>query len=219
LEPQRSRSRQSGFTLVEFAIVLVVSGLIVGSAMTGRELVALARAKTLANELQSIRLAIVTYQDRFHAMPGDDPFAAERLAGAQAAPGAGNGVIDGLWTSTAPTEESALLWQHLRLAGLLPALRASDTADPRPLHFLGGRYGVSGAVPYQRQVEGLMGSFQLCASAIPGRLAKVVDRQVDDGDTAKGSMRIVPDGAPVGTPAVETANVDDGAAYTLCQVF
>lgn len=219
LEPQPRRSRQSGFTLVELAIVLVIAGLIVGSAMAGRELVALARAKTLANEMQSIRLALVTYQDRFRAMPGDDPLAAQRLAGALSAPGAGNGVVDGPWTSTAPTDESALLWQHLRLAGLLPALRASDTADPRPLHFLGGRYGVSGAAPYQRQVAGLMGSFQLCASAIPGRLAKVLDRQVDDGDTAKGSIRIVPDGSPMGTPAVEIGNVDDGAAYTLCQVF
>lgn len=213
------RHRQDGYTLIELALIVVVAGLAIGAAHAGRELVSQARAKSLAGQLNSVRHAMQAYQDRFHAVPGDDRLAPERLPGARVAATAGNGLIDGAWNATAPTAEAMIFWEHLRLAGLAPPLEDSDSGDPRPRHLAGGPLGVSSATPAQRQVAGLGGGFQLCAGSVSGRLAMAVDRLLDDGDTASGSVRLVPDRSAVNTPAVATASVDEGAAYTVCLSF
>jgi prepilin-type N-terminal cleavage/methylation domain-containing protein len=219
MRPELRRTRQKGYTLIEIALTVVVAGLAVGAVHAGRELVAQARAKSLAGQFNSVRHAMQVYQDRFHALPGDDRLAPERLPGARVAPTAGNGVIDGAWNATAPTAEPVIFWEHLRLAGLAPPLEDSVPGDPRPRHLADGPLGVSSAMRAQRQVAGLGGSFQLCAGSVPGRLAMAVDRLLDDGDTASGSVRLVPDGSAVNSAAVASADVDEGAAYTVCLSF
>lgn len=213
------RTRQRGFTLVEIALIVVLAGLIIGAAYTGRELVGQSRAKSLVGQFNSVRHALDTYQDRFHAVPGDDRFAPRHLPGASVSATAGNGLLDGPWNAAGPTDEPVILWEHLRLAGLAPALGDGGPGDPRPRHLAGGVIGVSSALPAQRQVAGLGGSFQMCANAVPGRLARAVDSLLDDGETGTGSVRIVPDGSAPGTAAVATRDVEDGASYTLCQAF
>ena len=219
LQPALRTTRQKGYTLIELALIVIVAGLVVGAVHAGRELVAQARAQSLAGQFNSVRHAMQAYQDRFHALPGDDRLAPERLPGARVAATSGNGVIDGAWNATAPTAEAVIFWEHLRLAGLAPPLEESGSGDPRPLHLAGGPLGVSSATPAQRQVAGLGGSFQLCAGAVPGRLALAVDRLLDDGDTSAGSVRLVPDGSATNTAAVATTDVDEGASYTVCLSF
>ncbi len=48
---------------------------------------------------------------------------------------------------------------------------------------------------------------------------KQLDIQMDDGNTATGSMRAVLDTAGLGTAAVATAAIDEAAAYTVCMTF
>jgi type II secretory pathway pseudopilin PulG len=219
LHPARRRNPQKGYTLVELALIVIVAGLTVGAVHAGRELVAQARAKSLAGQLGSVRHAMQVYQDRFHALPGDDRLAPERLPGARVAASAGNGLIDGAWNATAPSAEAVIFWEHLRLAGLAPPFEDSGSGDPRPRHLAGGPIGVSSATPMQRQVAGLVGSFQVCAGSVPGRLAMAVDRLLDDGDASSGSVRLVPDGSATNAIAVATGDVDEGAPYTLCLSF
>src|SRR4030081_1455184 len=110
------KSQQSGFTLVEIAIVLVIIGLLLGGILKGQELINSAKAKSLANDFRAIPVYIYGYQDKFRSLPGDDANATTHLAGAANAstPAAslGNGRIDGLWDSTTATDESVLFWQH-----------------------------------------------------------------------------------------------------------
>ena len=143
---------------MELALVILVAGLLVVTTAAAREMLATTRAKALAREMTAVRLAIDTYQDRFHALPGDDPHAAERLPGATTAPGAGNGMIDGTWDDVGADRESSLLWQHLRLAGLMPVAPGDDT---RPRHVAEGLLGASSAMPSQAQVGGLGGFITL----------------------------------------------------------
>jgi len=213
------RSRQEGFTLVEISLVVALAGLILAAAYTGRELVAQSRAKSLVADFNAVRHAMDAYQDRYHALPGDDRLVYRHLAGARVSATSGNGLIDGDWDSPVPTDEAMLFWEHLRLAGLALALTEGGAGDARPRHFLGGILGVSSALPAQRQVAGLGGSFQLCARGVPGRLALAVDRLLDDGETATGSVRVVPDGSAPGMAAAATRDVQDGASYTICQAF
>src|SRR6267154_510019 len=100
---------QSGFTLIEIAIVLVIIGLLLGGVLKGQELINSARVKNLATDFRNIPVFIYGYQDKFKALPGDD-IAAVSHVGATAS-GNGNGVIDGNWNSIIPADESYLFWQ------------------------------------------------------------------------------------------------------------
>ncbi len=220
------RSQQSGFTLVEIAIVLVIIGLLLGGILKGQELINSAKVKNLANDFRVIPTYIYAYQDRFKALPGDDPAASTHLAGPPAADNAatpagkqGNGVIEGAWNSTLNTDESFLFWQHVRMANLAPG--PTDKADPTytPKNAVTGNLGVSSATPALLQIKNMTGTYQICSSGIQGRFAKQLDVQMDDGNTATGSVRVVADAAPMNSDPVATNTVDDGTPYTVCTTF
>ena len=78
-------NRQSGFTLVEIAIVLVIIGLLLGGVLKGQELVNSAKVKNFVNDFRGISAFVYAYQDRFRATPGDDAAAAGHVQGGVAA--------------------------------------------------------------------------------------------------------------------------------------
>ena len=51
-------SKQSGFTLVEIAIVLVIIGLLLGGVLKGQELINSAKVKNFATDFRNIPLFI-----------------------------------------------------------------------------------------------------------------------------------------------------------------
>jgi prepilin-type N-terminal cleavage/methylation domain-containing protein len=216
------RSQQSGFTLVEIAIVLVIIGLLLGGILKGQELINSARVKNIANDFRVVPTLIYAYQDKFRALPGDDPQATPHLTGATNAttPGAvGNGVIDGQWNSATNTDESRLFWQHVRLANLQAGVTDPTQPEYTPRNAVGGQIGVSGTVGAQLEIAGMTGTYQVCSAGITGNLVKQLDIQMDDGNTALGSMRAVPDPSPAGTAATATASIVDGSTYIVCMTF
>ena len=62
---------QSGFTLVEIAIVLVIIGLLLGGILKGQELINNARVRNLADMANGAQAAYFGFTDRFHQVPGD----------------------------------------------------------------------------------------------------------------------------------------------------
>ena len=217
------RSRQTGFTLVEIAIVLVIIGLLLGGILKGQELINSAKVKNLANDFRTIPTYIYGYQDKFKALPGDDPAADTHVNGAikatTPASKQGNGVIDGAWNSTTQTDESYLFWQQVRLANL--ASGATDPTDPAtyvPLNAVGGKIGITSPITGQT-VAGLTGTYMICSGGILGKFAKQLDIQMDDGDTSKGSMRVVADGTASAGSLITTNNVNDSDVYQVCMAF
>ncbi|HJY06012.1 MAG TPA: prepilin-type N-terminal cleavage/methylation domain-containing protein, partial [Bryobacteraceae bacterium] len=75
------KRRQTGFTLVEIAIVLVIIGLLLGGVLKGQELINSAKVKNMATDFRNVPLYIYGYQDRFRALPGDDANVATNLTG------------------------------------------------------------------------------------------------------------------------------------------
>ncbi len=216
------RKQQSGFTLVEIAIVLVIIGLLLGGILKGQELINSAKVKNLANDFRVIPTYIYAYQDKFKALPGDDPAASAHITGATNAttPGTvGNGVIEGNWNSNTNTDESYLFWQQVRLANLAPG--PTSVADPTyiPRNAVTGILGVNSATAAQIQIQGMTGTYQVCSAGIQGKFAKQLDVQMDDGNTATGSMRVVPDGSALNTAATATGAIDEAANYTVCMTF
>jgi len=81
--------------------------------------------------------------------------------------------------------------------------------------------GVSSTTAANLQIGGMTGTYQVCSAGILGKFAKQLDIQMDDGNTATGSMRVVPDNSAVGTAATAmTATYpDDATPYTVCMTF
>ena len=215
------RSQQSGFTLVEIAIVLVIIGLLLGGILKGQELINSAKVKNLANDFRVIPTYIYAYQDKFKALPGDDAQVVAHVGatGTQAGAGAGNGVIDGAWNSTAATDESYLFWQHVRLANLAAGPTTTGIPEYIPQNAVGGAIGVSSTTATQIHITGMTGTYQVCSKGILGRFVKQLDIQMDDGNTATGSMRAVPDASAVGTAATATTSIQEADPYTVCMTF
>ncbi len=237
------KRNQSGFTLIEIAIVLVIIGLLLGGVLKGQELINSAKVKNLATDFRNIPVFIYGYQDKFKSLPGDDATlggANTHIPGANACGAAGtatasctpgNGLINGTWNDYSATSEAYLFWQHVRLAGLTsgpttipPAPGAGDGF--RPVNAAGGEIGiqsgtaVAGQAPvYADAAKALpiRGTYIICSPNVLGKFAKQLDIQLDDGNTAGGSMMAFV-GTAIGSVAVgnNTAAWDDAAVYTVC---
>jgi prepilin-type N-terminal cleavage/methylation domain-containing protein len=213
------KSQQSGFTLVEIAIVLVIIGLLLGGILKGQELINSARVKNLANDFRVIPTYIYAYQDKYRALPGDQAQAQldNQFTGATAATAGtrGNGVIDGSWNGAATTE-AGIFWQHVRLANLAAGPTATGDAAYFPTNAVGGRLGAqSGAA-----ITGMTGTYSVCSAGILGRYAKQLDTQMDDGVANTGSMRVTATDAAGTYPATAaTPPLNDDTSYTVCMMF
>lgn len=65
------KRRQAGFTLVELSVVLVVVGLLFGAVVKGQEMVDVAKAQKLVQDLKSTEALVQKYVSAKGRMPGD----------------------------------------------------------------------------------------------------------------------------------------------------
>ena len=219
------KNNQSGFTLVEIAIVLVIIGLLLGGVLKGQELINSAKVKNFATDFRNIPLFIYGYQDKFKALPGDDAASSKNITGANNATTPtgvqGTGVINGAWNTTTQTDESYLFWQHVRLAGLAAGPTTVGAADYVPKNADGGIIGITSGTA--TPITGLRGTYIVCSQGILGKFAKQLDITMDDGNTTTGSVQvIVNQSANQATAQAPIANsgsgtvIDDAQSYTVC---
>lgn len=159
---------QKGFTLVEIAIVLVIVGLLIGGILQGRSMIKNAKVKRLVNDIESIKAAVMTYQDRYGMLPGDenDPNAPTGDAN--------NGNNNGLLNETDGWEI-----EDLRLAELLPG-----TGISRPTHQFGGTLGLD-----YINIGGSGNRNQIVATNLPAEVCQEIDSKYDDGVDNTGDIR------------------------------
>lgn len=127
------RRLQQGFTLIELSIVLTIIGLIVGGILKGQELINNARLKAQVAQIDNIKSAVFTFQDRYNGLPGDYPTPTSLGWSSNSGLGDGNGII-GTITSTQGSgstagaitdatsvdgSESVVAWPELVAANLL----------------------------------------------------------------------------------------------------
>jgi len=63
----------------------------------------------------------------------------------------------------------------------------------------------------------MTGSYNICSTGVLGKIAKQLDTQLDDGNTATGSFRVALITAP--TTALATALVLDADSFLVCLAF
>lgn len=216
------KRNQSGFTLIEIAIVLVIIGLLLGGVLKGQELINSAKVKNLAGDFKNIPVFIYGYQDKFRALPGDDSAAINHVGATTN--GDKNGVIDGQWNDTATTSESVNFWQHVRLAGLAPGPTATTDPDYIPANASNGKVGIqsgSATTPPMNNAAGnpIRGSYVICSDGILGKFVKQLDTTLDDGNYGTGSMLAMKTyafGGNADNETTDTPTFDEAAPYTVC---
>lgn len=129
---------QSGFTLVEIAIVMIIIGLLIGGTFGGMKLIENANVNKAIRDIKAIESAALTFRDTYGRLPGDLPNSAARLPNCTVAPcstgGNGNRIIGttNLWATALPSppegQENVTFWSHLQAADML-SIGTKNTTD------------------------------------------------------------------------------------------
>jgi len=147
---------QKGFTLIEMSIVLVIIGLIIGGILKGNEIIDASRQKNLVTQIDGIRSAINTFNDKYSALPGSFALATTKIS-ALSVNGTGTGIVGTNFTTTAllvaspadgasvgtgatgaVTDEVAIFWCQLAWADLIS--NSSTDCATVPKGFGNGSY-------------------------------------------------------------------------------
>lgn len=193
---------KGGFTLIELSIVLIIVGLLVGSVLSGRELILNAQIQKTIRQKDEFDAAANTFKAKYNCLPGDCANATDY--GFQRN-GDGNDYI----TYTAGGDEKASFWQQLAAANLIAgsytvtggiAERAGQNASPAiplPNKYksgwsfwcenggllppLGGNnYAItSNYIVLNDKTQG----------ALSPELAQRIDGKIDDGIASSGSVK------------------------------
>jgi prepilin-type N-terminal cleavage/methylation domain-containing protein len=218
-----SPKQQSGFTLVEIAIVLVIIGLLLGGVLQGQQLIENSRVRSAMNSLDGVAAGTFSYQDRYGRLPGDDGLTA--AINARGGPWAAltgmtggniNGLIDGavaLTFTPVATSETALFFQHLMAAGFIAGDSALTAVQALPANPWGGLIGVNSSLVMPAGAGGMPGN-KVCMSQVPGFAGTAMDTQLDDGSADTGRFR-----ATLGVVAVHTAPGVAATAYAEDQIY
>lgn len=199
------RKQQSGFTLIEIAIVLVIIGLLLGGVLKGQEMINNSKIKRAVNDFNGVSAAVYSYLDRYSAFPGDDLTATTN--GRWGVPGGNaNGTIAGACGQTG-NQEVARLWLHLRNSGLVSGPTTNNVAGrTSPKNAFGGNMCV-------RAGAYALGGHVVCMLGVDGKFAGIIDTQLDDGNATTGSVRA---GTANPAPAAGTVAYAEGTLSNIC---
>jgi prepilin-type N-terminal cleavage/methylation domain-containing protein len=206
------KHNQSGFTLVEIAIVLVIVGLLLGGILKGQELVQNAKVRNVADQQNAIKAAYYAFQDRYRALPGDYAAAGTNIPNVTIATnGDGNAQIG---VAAGASDEPVFAWHHLTNAGFISCSQCSAesgapliaTAANSPVNANGGVMAITFDNLYNNAALGTGNNVNNLKSGnqIPSNLLAEVDRKIDDGNPRTGALRFSTFTASGGAPAPAT---------------
>jgi prepilin-type N-terminal cleavage/methylation domain-containing protein len=207
--------KQTGFTLIEIAIVLVIIGLLLGGVLKGQELITSARVRNLISQQDGIKAAYFGFLDRFRALPGDYSQASTNIANVAAgANGNGNGQIRSIAAGDA-IDEFIAAWDHLSKAGFINGsftyAAGAETPTSAPtnpyVRYIQVIYDTAYGAPTPSIRHNIKSGNQ-----IPSDIMAEIDRKIDDGNPVGGNFQF--SAYPGGTGASAGTAPTGGAAGT-----
>ncbi len=234
--------KQSGFTLIELSLVIVIIGLIVAGVTAGQSLVRSSKLRSVITDKDKYVAAINTFKLEYNALPGDLQTASSYFSGSLN--GNGNGLID----YTGANAESLQAWVHLARAGLISGTYTGTGAS---LNFAYGTnapitnltstymgwviYAQSAASYYGLTFTGNilnLGGYRYPYSTTPAtarhvggtmtaREGQSIDVKIDDGNPAGGQFiqqRDTGSAAPYDTSCVDQ-NIGTGTTSNTSYVY
>ena len=166
---KKVKNCQSGFTLVEIAIVMVIIGLLVGGILKGQALVYNAKIKRIVKDMEGVRAAVFTFQDTYGMFPGD-----ENKTGIPVGDTSG-GDNDGHFD-----EDDGYAIEDLRLAKLLSDNPGNIRALPS--HVFGGTIRVDWVT------INVTRDWIVCTN-LPAEVCAAIDANYDDGVYDSGAIQ------------------------------
>lgn len=186
---------QSGFTLIEISIVLVIISLIVGGVLlSGSITIGNTKNTSTISLIKDFSVGINNFKGRFHYLPGDLPNANSDIPGITAnypqceiSPNGtiGNGTID-------TNIERGCVSVHLVLSGyikgnplgIVSPYSASSLADVFLIAANTSAVNVAAIYPFPPNVRNLIEITNLPCDA-----ALAIDTKIDDGVVSSGNVR------------------------------
>jgi prepilin-type N-terminal cleavage/methylation domain-containing protein len=210
------KRNQSGFTLIEIAIVLVIIGLLLGGVLKGQELINSARVRSLNNNIDGITAAWFGFQDRYRLYPGDMPRATAVAQIDNTIPAGVGGDGNGFVNSTA---EAGAVWMHLARAGFISgnysgaAVLAGSEYDCAVGICPDNRFGLGMEILYSNVTfGGTQANTLFSGSGIPVKIVAELDRKIDDGLPNQGNVR---EGRSNGAAAACSTGAGAAATYNI----
>lgn len=130
--PLSHSSEQNGFSLVEMAVVISIIALLVGSIITGKNMIRASEVQATTARVQEYKAAVSNFTERYLELPGDFSKASTYWTGAR--DGNGNGQIEGGIYTCANGGNYYEQWasfEHLSKAGLVEGNYTHNNGDQR----------------------------------------------------------------------------------------
>jgi len=205
--------KNKGFTLIELSIVLVVVALIIGSVIQGQQIIENARLSRIAKEVTEIKTAFNNFKLKYNAIPGDMDSANTMWASANN--GDGDGSVD---KPTDEMGETAEFWNQMALSSVYPGSYSLSLSSGAFTHYQAGvqmpvsKFKSNAGYLYYNPATSAdsltvftkvgnvlelggcatssqSGTFKYCSAGImTGQRAEQLDKKIDDGEAATGSM-------------------------------
>jgi prepilin-type N-terminal cleavage/methylation domain-containing protein len=201
------QAKQSGFTLVELAIVLVIIGLILGMAFKGKDLIDGAKVKSAQANINKIQAGMNIYFERYGSYPGDGCPAAATVPTCKA--GVHNGAIAG-------ANEIAGFWTVLTAAppagtNILPLAERTNPFGS-VWTVAAGTVATNTATTNNYLVATALGN-----AAVDGRYVCAMDQKFDDGVPNTGTIRS--NGGTIYTALTDCWAITTGAQSLSAQIL
>jgi len=162
---------QTGFTLVELSIVLVIIGLVLGGVIKAQAMIENAQIRADIKKLKEFKVISLLYKDKLSRLPGEDSNHPGRLKTV-------------LSSETSPIDG---YFYDIYQAGLSKGLHPVPSIGSAFKATWGGSSGANYGL--------IAGANQLCITDIDVNLATSVESQLDEGSRTQGDIEYTLNGS------------------------